>query len=312
MKLRVLFLKKYHILYLAAITLICSFILSAFTGDKSSSTFNMIVNDSKAIKADLTGDGMEDILYIKTEKDKYYIQVNSGNESYYLEPGRKLNSTGYYYPYWPMKISLMDISRDRVPEIFVQASQKDKPIQHIFLWDGREFKDIYCSTNNIFGVIDSQSNKTPKIISGNLVNSKLNFASYMFFNGNLQNINYSSEDIIPGKDAVLGFIKYIETLPEGESYKPLEVFYPGLTGKDLTAIGKMCGENNIYSFQDAIFMDTKVNKDGDITEIKWTLNFRATSKNLSDQIKNYSVIIKLKPDSTCSDRCFKIFNISLG
>lgn len=311
MKLRVLFLRKYHILYLAAIILVCSVVLSVFTKDKSSSTFSLAVNDSKAIKADLTGDGFEDILYIKTEKDKYYIQVNSGNESYYLEPARKLSSTGYYYPHWPMKVSLMDINRDKVPEIFVQASQKDKPIQHIFTWDGKEFKDIYCSANNIFGFTDSQSNKTPKIISANLSNSKINFTYHMYFNGNLQSINYN-DDIIPGKDAVLGFVKYIETLPEGEAYKPVEIFYPGLTGKDLAAIGKMCGENNFYNFQDALFKDTKVNKNGEITEIKWTINFKGTNKNVSSQVKNYSVTIKLKPDLNCSDHCYKIFNIVLN
>jgi hypothetical protein len=311
MKLRVLFLKKYHILYLAAIVLCASLIFSILTRDKSNFTFNLIVKESKGIKADLTGDGLEDILYIKTEKDKYYVQVNVGDKSYYLEPGRKLNTSGYFYTYWPMKVNLMDINRDKIPEIFVQASQKNKPIQHIFMWTGEDFKDIYCSNNNILGFIDIQSNKTPKLISGNILNSKINLTYFMYFNSNLQNFSYTDE-ILPGKDAVLSFIKYVETLPEGEAYMPAEIFYPGLTGKELAAIGKMCGENNIYSFQDAVFMDTKVDKGGEISEIRWTLNFKGLSRMIPEHAQNYSVNIKLKPDLNCSDRCFKIYNITLN
>ncbi len=122
MKLQVIFFKKKYIYYTLAIIVFITIITFFLLFRKNSiSTFN-IVNETKMIQADLTGDGTKDILYIKTEIDKYYIQINSEDKSYYLEPSKKINTVGNYYPQWPMRLTLMDISRNKVPEIFTQAS----------------------------------------------------------------------------------------------------------------------------------------------------------------------------------------------
>jgi hypothetical protein len=311
MKLRVLFLRKNHILYLLLVIVTVVIALATVTSKGSAPAFNLMIGESTAIKADLTGDGVEDILYIKTQKDKYYIQVNAQDKSFYLEPARKIGTIGYNYHHWPMKVTLIDINRDKIPEIFVQAAQKSAAIQHVFMWTGSEFKDIHCSYSNIVGFFDTQSNKTPKFVSGNLTGNKFSLSYYMYIGSRLQSFNYEN-DIIPGKEAVVSFIRYIETLPEGEAYMPKDVFYPGLTGKDLVAIGKMSGDNSFYKFQDAMFVDTKVDKEGEISEIKWTLNFKGTPKAASKESKNYSLTVKLKQDLSCADRCFKIYNMILN
>ena len=164
----------------------------------SISTFN-IVNETKMMQADLTGDGTKDILYIKTDTDKYYIQINSEDKSYYLEPSKKINTVGNYYTEWPMRLTLMDISRNKVPEIFTQASTKNKAIQHAFFWNGEKFDDIFCSTNNILGFIDSKNNKTPKVLSGNIKDGKINFTSYIFIKNSLKSFDYNYVDNYMGK-----------------------------------------------------------------------------------------------------------------
>jgi hypothetical protein len=225
-----------------------------------------------------------------------------------LEPGRKLNTMGHYYTYWPMKVTLMDITRDKVPEIVIQSYQKNTPIQHIFVWTGRGFKDVFCSSNRIVGFTDSHNNKTPKFISGNILNNKPNYTSYMLIGNSLQNVTLDKN--FYGQEAAYSFIKYIETLPEGETNIPKDIFVDTMDGKALSPIGKLCADNNYYSFQDAVFMDTKWDKDGEPTEIKWTLNFRGIGKTAQSESKCYTLSIKLKNTPQSKDN-FKIFSIQL-
>lgn len=273
---------------------------------QSDETFK-IVNDNKTIRSDFTGDGIDDILYIKTEKEKYYIQINAKENSYYLEPNRKLSTVGYFSINWPMKVSLMDISRDKIPEIFIQSSQKSRSIQHIFKWSGSDFIDIFCSTNNVMGFIDTQSNRTPKFISGNLSSANDSFLYYMMIGSDMKNIEYDLD--VPGKKEISSFINYIESLPLGEINKPKNIFSPSMGGKELAAIGKLCSENNTYSFQDAIFIDTSANKNGDISEVRWTLNFRGCS-NTSQDIKAYILTVKLSAILDGDKTGFKISNLN--
>jgi hypothetical protein len=88
-----------------------------------------------------------------------------------------------------------------------------------------------------------------------------------------------------GKDSIFSFIKYIESLPGNEANKPANVFYPGLSGDDIAVIGKLSGENNTYSFQNCVFKDSKSDKNGEVSEILWTLNFKGTSNVSKDKIR---------------------------
>lgn len=313
MKFNVIFLKKKYIYYtILAVILIILLIIFLGTRKSISTTFNTITNN-KAIRADLTGDGNEDILYINTNKDKYYIQVNTKDKSYYLNPDKNINTVGTYSEYWPMKITLMDVNRDKLPEIFVQASEKNVSIQHIFKWNGDSFKDVNFSKNNLLGFLDCQNNKTPKILSGNITSDAINLSYYVLVKDKLQKYEYTSKDNYYGKDSVLAFIKYIQGLPGSEGYKPNNIFYPGLTGNALDAIGKLASENNTYKFEDAVFMDSKWDKDGNISEIKWTLDFKGISNKDNKQIKPCTINLTLK---ACSDmknsNSYKIQSIALS
>lgn len=314
MKLRVIFLKKKHIYYtILSILLVVLIFVLIFT-KKTAETFNTLVNNNKMIQADLTGDGKKDILYIKTEKDKYYMEVNTGEKSLYLEPDKKLPTAGTYDEYNPLKITLMDITRDKIPEIFIQSNEKNTAVQHVFFWNKNNFNDIFCGSNNIIGFSDSSNNKTPKFLSGKMGSSKIELTSYMFMydKGKLENIVFNYNDNFLGRDSIFSFIKYIEALPGSEATSPTNIFYPGLSGQDLSVIGRLSGEQNSYTFQNCIFKDSKSDKNGVISEVLWTLNFKAASNINKGKIKNYTLNVSLRPDGKAEEgNYFKIFSITL-
>lgn len=315
MKLNVIFLKKKFIYYALAIP-VFSIVLTCFLFFRNNSlsaisTFN-IVSEPKMIQADLTGDGTKDILYIKTEKDKYYIQINSEDKSYYLEPSKKINTVGSYYTEWPMRLTLMDISRNKVPEIFTQASTNNKAIQHAFVWSGEKFDDIFCSTNNILGFVDSKNNKTPKVLSGNIKDGKINFVSYIFIEKSLKSFDYNYVDNYMGKNTILGFINLMSSFPLAELNISKELFTPELDGNDISLLGDLSNRKVHFNFQDAVFKDYKWDKDGNVSEILWTMNFKGTNATGIKESKNYNIelILKLMPNVN-SISTFKISSISI-
>ena len=312
MKLQVIFLKKKIIYYALAIFVISIlFLFFLFFRKTSISTFN-IVNETKMMQADLTGDATKDILYIKAEKDKYYIQINSEDKSYYLEPSKKINTVGNYYTEWPMRLTLMDISRNNVPEIFTQASQNNKAIQHAFIWNGEKFNDIFCSTNNILGFVDSKNNKTPKVLSGNIKDGKMNFISYIFIKNSLKSFDYNYVDNYMGKNTILGFINLLSSFPLAELNISKEIFAPDLNGNDISLLSDLSNRKVYFNFQDAVFKDYNWDKDGNASEVLWTLSFKGTSIGNVKETKNYTIelIVKLIPklDKVST---FKISSISI-
>ncbi|MGH4052083.1 MAG: VCBS repeat-containing protein [Clostridium sp.] len=318
MKLQVIFFKKKNIYYTLAIIIFLTIITFLLLSQKSSTTTFDIVNEPKMMLSDLTGDGVKDILYIKTEKDKYYIQINSEDKSYYLEPSKKISTVGNYYPQWPMRITLMDISRNKIPEIFTQASVEDtasqntEPIQHVFLWNGEKFDDIFCSTNNILGFIDSKNNKTPKVISGSIKEGSLNFTSYILIKKSLKSYDYNYTNNYMGKNTVLGFINLMESFPLAELNISKDLFSADLNGNDISLLGDLSTKKMRFNFQDAVFKDSNWGKDGNASEILWTLNFKASNTENLKETKNYTIelIVKLLTSSD-KNSTFKISSINI-
>jgi hypothetical protein len=316
MKLQVIFFKKKFVYFTLAFIVFATMLSMFFFMGKSDialSTFN-IVNDNKMMQADLTGDGTKDILYIKTETEtnKYHIQVNSNDKSYYLEPSKKINSVGNYYVEWPLRLTLMDISRNSIPEVFTQSSIKNKAIQHVFLWTGEKYDDIFCSNNNILGFVDSKNNKTPKVISGNIKAGKMNFTSHIFIQNSLKSFNYNYPQNYMGNDTITGFINLITSLPLQELNISKDLFSSDLNGNDISLLSDLSNKKIHFNFQDAIFKDTKWDKAGNSSEILWTLNFKGSNPIDIKDTKNYTMELILKPlpngDKTSS---FKICSFSI-
>ncbi|APQ71464.1 hypothetical protein [Clostridium botulinum] len=311
MKMRVFFLKRKSVYYFLLLSLILITLLTTIKY-KNTSAFNLL-NSNKTIRKDLTGDGNEDSVNINSKDNKYSITIKSQNKNYTLKNNENKKFIGDYNNFWPITINFEDISRDKIPEIFIQCSQYEMPVQYIFKWQNNEFKRLYSSNNNIIGLMDYNNNKTPKIISGNLKNGEIAFDSFMFMEDSLQRFDYNFNENFMGSNTIIEFINYIQSLPISEENRPENILINTIGGKDISVIGNLVKENNIYTFQDANFKDIKNNKDGEISEIKWSLNFKGMSKQDNNLIKNYNIDVLLKlVDNPDDNYKFKIYSIVLN
>lgn len=295
MKLRVIFLRKKHIYVIFLIIAILVLLAITLSTKKSSiTTFNPI-DESKLKKVDLTGDNKEDILYIKTEQNKYYIEVNSNGINHYLEPNKSIGSVGYYYPYNPLRLTLINLSKDGIPELVTQAYQKDSSIQHIFRWRNGKFEDLLFNNDNIIGFSDLGNTKVPKTLCGSIKDNAIELSSYVFLANKFENFKYNYSDYFMGKDSVLSFIKFIEGLPNNEINKPTEIFAPNINTKDLAILGNLASQNCTFTFQNAVFKETRWDKLGNMQEVNWTLSFKGISNVNKNIVNNYTLNILLKP-----------------
>ena len=315
MKLRVIFLKRKYIYIIVSLLIIVASIMAIivfnFANSDTVETFN-VTQDNLICNLDLTGDGNKDILYVKNEAGKYYIEVNTNGNSFRLKPDLNINTLGNYNNTWPMKITFQDINRDNIPEIFIQSSATNQSLQYCFMWTKHEFKEVFSSKNNLVGYMDSHNNKTPKLISGNYSNRSLDFNYFILLKDSLEKYNYSYGTGLLGKDTIMTFIKYIEAFPGSEAYTPKDIFYPSLSGNDLSVLGKIAAENVKLKFQDGVFMDTNWNVNGDATDVNWTLNFKATSLSNKNTEKECILELNLKYCKSETEMyLFKINKLSL-
>ncbi|MCR3759492.1 hypothetical protein [Clostridium felsineum] len=312
MKFKIIFFKLKHIYYIILafvfVVLFAIFLISK----KSAETFNIFTKNKVISNYDVTGDGSKDNIYIKINNNRYSLEVKSKNKTYQLTPSPTLNSLGNYTNYSPLKLILTDVSRDNITEIFTQSSEDNTHLQHLFIWDKNKFKDIFHTTNNIIGFIDIHNNKTPKIISTNFNNNSLDFSNYILIKDKIKPYyaNYPSNFI--GKDTIEAFIKYIQTLSYYGNSKPNSLFHESGKIACSSVIDKLASENRKYVFQDGSFSDSDYNKNGEISDVKWVLNFKSTSNLINEDCKNTSIKLFLKSiGDSKSQFYFKIYSINI-
>lgn len=314
LKLNVIFFKKKHIYYIiffiSLVTLFIVFILSK----QSVSTFNITSKNTVIKDYDVNGDGKNDVIYIKTNNDKYVIQVNCKDKNYILKPNKPVKTMGTYKNYWPITLTLADVSRDKINEIFVQSSQNDTPIQHMFIWNNNSFKDMLCNYNNIIGLIDTHNNETPKIISANFFNNKIDFSNFILIRNKLKSYAADYKDNFIGKDTIAALICKLQILDPNELDKENDIFSSESWATFIQIYNKLIKDNNIYTFEDGSFKDIRYNKDGEISEVKWILNFKAISKSDINKIRNYSLNVILKASEQDKEKpyYFKVASLSLS
>lgn len=248
-------------------------------------TFDLI-EDNTVIKKDFNGDGEKDILYIKKHNEKYYIQINIKSNSYELIPNNDLRTLGSYSITWPIRITLKDLNRDNLPEIILQSTDDNIPIQHIFSWDVDKFKNIFNSKNNIIGFNDTSNNKSPKFISGNFYNGEMYFKNYMLINKKTMNYSANYPNDFLGKETVTNFINFLQGNADIKEKVVLSMEEPLID-----QFFQLSTNGYKLTFQDAIFEDLKSAKNGDIKDIKWKLNFKGSN---SEGVKNFTITLQLR------------------
>jgi hypothetical protein len=284
-------------------------VLIIYRNYTTSSTFTTISKDT-ILKSDLNGDGIKDSLYVKQANNKYLIKVKIKDKIFDINSDDKSSILSNYYTYWPLRVTLMDISRDRIPEIFLQGSLGKNSVQRIFVFDGNNFKNIISNSNNILGFIDCTNNRTPKVITGRFQGDIMLLTNYIFSNSKFKNYNLEDNPGFLGKDTVCSFINFIQTLPSSRPYEPNNIFSSNISNDDMYVLDKLAKSDTSYTFQDAIFKEKKSDKNGNSAEVQWTLNFKGVSNSDTSIIKNYSINIILDADkNSSSSNYFKIVSI---
>ena len=153
---KVLIIKKKQILIFSFFIILIISTLILLRIPKNETDINVIapIDYGKATSIDLNGDNIEDTIEIISNDGFDDIKITTGNKNYFLSKLCENNQLGKTKPYWPTKVFIKNLSRSSTPEIIVQASQ-DKSISYVFKWIDGDFKKVFTSNKNIFGILDS-------------------------------------------------------------------------------------------------------------------------------------------------------------
>lgn len=280
---KVIFIKKKHILYIITLFFILILgiilLLKIFSKDESP-VFNPIDNN-KTLSLDLTGDGINDSIKVVSKDGNNDVEILSSGKTYHLGNLCENNILMPQNNSWPIKVFVQNHSRNPYPQIIVQGFDKTSKL-YIFTWNKNEFIELFSSNKNIFGVIDSNKNKTPQCYSLNSSSGISSLQSFMIIDNKVLDITKDSKPI-PDISNILTLIDLFQKDYELDSIP--DIFKEGIPENELGLLWNLDKEHNLYSFQDGFFYDESIDNNGNITSMKWRLSFEKYTKEKGDSSK---------------------------
>lgn len=296
---RFIVIKKKTILLFLLLILTTSFLVFSFyyINTKKNiikSTFSQQTL-SEDISLDFTGDGEKDTLEVTTEKNTYIVKIKSASTEYILQPNDNSKFLGEYTPNAPLRITTLDLSRDGIPEIIIRTFKDTKPINYIFTWKNNNFTNIYTSSNNILGILDSKNSRSPKILSALSSEGNSSTESYIFNGKSFKDITFSNTTI-PSLNLIQSFIDFVES-PYELSDAP-DIFTSTIDSNELGILWTLDKDVHSYSFQNAYFYDTNWDYSNNINTINWCLSFEKVNKlDSSIEKKELLIFLVIEKDS---------------
>lgn len=285
-------IKKNKVLsYIIALLISFVFLSSYYffaTQDNAIETIVPITSKNN-ISFDLNGDGENDKLDISKESNSYILKVESRNKFYPLVSNDGSTLLGDSIGKWPVKLNVVDLSRNNIPEIIVQLSKENIPINYIFIWDGSKFINVFSSNDNIIGILNSSNNKTPELLSLSSSKGDDSIRSFIFLGNKLKDITFSKLKL-PGLSVIQEFIDLIEA--PYELSEPPNIFTSNIDSTELSILWGLDKAETRYSFQNGYFTDFKWDSNGNTTGITWTLSFEA-NKNSIDSTPAKELLLNL-------------------
>lgn len=276
---RFIVIKKKNIFSSLIVFVIILFLLFSFyyiyTDNKNSQNTVANININEEISLDLNGDGEKETLEVNQEKNTYVVKVKTASKDYILHPSDNSKILGEYTPNWPLRVNTIDLSRDGIPEIIIRTFKDNKPINYIFTWNKDNFFNIYTSSNNILGILDSNNSRTPKILSISSSEGNSSTNSYIFNRRTLKDTTFSKTNV-PNLNLVQSFIDLIES-PYELSDAP-NIFSSTIDSNELGLLWNLYKDTYNYSFQNGYFYDSIWDDSGNITTINWCLSFEEVKK----------------------------------
>lgn len=286
---------------LTLLTIIFVILIIIFINNNSPLQTIASINLNKDI--DLNSDGENEHLEFMSKDNTVDLNISSDNNNIYLS--NKIKDTVLFSlnNHWVPKIYIQDISRDLKPEIILQGSKNNKSICYIFSWNNAEFKNLYCSDKNIFGILNSKNNKTPQCFSLSASKGNSSINSFMIVNNELLDIT-TADLAIPSLNNINNFIKLIEMSYELDTLP--DIFSTNIDSSNLSLLYNLDKENNSYSFQDAFFYDYNWDDYENPISINWKLTFEKNKLKGEEGDKEEIVFFI---DSTLENSNFKITSI---
>lgn len=245
--------------------LIISF--SLFFERKSIMSFS---SNIEGFSYDFNGDGIDESIEILKEKNQYLISVKNSKSEYILTDSNGSKYLGDFTKKWPLKLDLIDLSRDNIPEIIVRTSIDNQPINYIFSWNGKDFTNILTTTDNILGILDSNNNRSLKLFTLASRKGDSSSKSYMFLGNEVKEITFSNLKV-PSLSSIQKFIDIIEA-PYNLEETP-NIFSIDIPKDELSKLWHLNKDSYRYSFQSGYFIDTNWNSSLSPSKLTWLLSF---------------------------------------
>ena len=178
MKFNVIFIKIKSLIFIfcLSIVILFSFLLSnkLYQNNLTSIPTATKPQAEEYLKCDLNGDNKDDLIYISSKDNIYYMEAHINNKTYFFNT-KNTNTLGTYNISYPLSVKLIDLNNDNIPEIITESSLNSASITHIFMLHNNEFKEIFCSTNNFLGILNSSIYASPIFISAYPIKNSLAF-----------------------------------------------------------------------------------------------------------------------------------------
>ena len=305
---KVVFIKRktllnFSLLLIILVSIIC-FRIATYK-HKHIETFNPIDLNTETI-IDLTGDGSKDKLKIISTNSSLDVEITSNNKTYNLSSLCKEHTLLSNCSYWPAKVYIKNLSKNKIPQIIVQGVKNSSPIQYVFSWDNDKFSLLFSSDKNILGVLDSTSNSTPQCYSINSSTGTQSLSSFMIISKEVIDITKDCKTV-PNISALLTLTDIIQKNYEIDEVP--DIFKENIPSEELAILWNLDKEHNTYSFEDAFFYDDSIDNEGNITSMKWILTFEKYINQKDDTSKS-ALVFHVTTERT-TDNQYKISSISV-
>ncbi|WP_300382007.1 hypothetical protein [Clostridium sp.] len=285
-------LKHYTIYFLIIFILFSSLFL--YLNKKQYISVLNYENNNTYSDFDLDGDGFLDKLEIIKESNKYIVNIHSQDNVYTLSNSDGSKYLGDLDSSFPIRVNLIDLSRDNIPEIIIRTTISSNPINYIFTFNKDNFINIFQSDYNLLGLLDSNNNRTPNIYSLSSRKGDSSSLAYMIINNEAKDISIIKKNI-PGLNLIQQLIDYTE-YPYELNNCP-DIFSSTISKSEISTLWELNKNDNRYNFQCGYFYDYKWNGNGEFDGLIWELSFNKEDKKDSSSLdKEFSLCLTMEYD----------------
>jgi hypothetical protein len=211
MNLKIYILKKKQLVWSAIIFAVIIAAIIIFVSIRAAQTMNFLTIPN-SYKADINNDGKVDSIIVKTDsptKDYVVNVICSDENGYELEPDSVIKTLGKVSETTPINITFKDIDSDKQEEIFIQASDKNGPILHVYKYKNGNIERLASGRYFMYGHISNTNNKSDILVLASRKDNTMKY-SYLKSDGNGL-IPYSADSSLNlGIDKISSLLNTVE------------------------------------------------------------------------------------------------------